>query len=350
MDKNIDLYQNIAENEQNKLKKYILNKILEFSNKNIEINNLKHKILTYISEICYCDNRLIDFCEQNKIKDKSKDIIISILTKTNYLEYDRVLKNNGRLYIVYEDQKENFKEIFNFFGIETNSSTINNNIDDNFFKILKRTEIKEPLELSGELIKNIIQIISKDKNLDEKKIDQLNRIDNFKVTLNYVVIEAIKKEFFFENLQQKPANRAGCIIISKKNPRNLALSYDKTDKTLFFPKGHIDDGETKEETALREATEETGIKVKLIKELEEFECTSIYNKKDKHKITFFIANSLNDEIDNEIKIEKHLITVWIDYKEFLNLDFLNPSYKELYIKNLKEIEKYINKKIEKLNN
>lgn len=350
MDKiiNINLFQNIVESEQNKLKKCIFHKILEILNKMVSIDNLQHEILTYISEICYYNNKLIDFCEQNKIKDESRDVIISILTKTNYSEYNRTLKNNGKLYVVCENSKENFKEIFNFFGIETNNTISNNNLDENLFKILKREEIKEQLELNGELIKNIIQIISKDKNLDEKKINELSKTGNFKITLNYVVIEAVKKEFFFKNLEQKPADRAGCIIISKKNPRNLALSYDKTDKTLFFPKGHIDEGETKEETALREATEETGIKVKLIKELKEFECTSIYGKKDKHKVTFFIANSLNDEIDNEIKIERHLITVWIDYKEFLNLEFLNPSYKEFYIKNFKEIEKYINKQLKNI--
>ncbi len=72
-------------------------------------------------------------------------------------------------------------------------------------------------------------------------------------------------------------NREGKILLIRQN----AGHWD-------FPKGHVEKGETEEETALREVEEETGLKVKL---LDGFRETINYEVKDHvpKEVVFFAA-------------------------------------------------------------
>lgn len=379
MDKNIntDLLEDSVKSRQKNLEKGLFDKISDKLNKMILEHNSKYDILDCGSGTGYYDNRLyeylkehninpnisgfdisknsvnfakkyyphIDFFESdvNNIKTptNSRDIIFTILTPKNYQEYNRILRKDGKLYIVSYNKKEHFKEILEYLGIKRKEKKLTKDLDDGGFKIFSREELKYEIEFDNESLADVIKTIPEYQTLEKKKVEELNKMQSFKVTLSYIIIEAIKKDFFLKNFKQKHSNRVGCIVISKENPKNIAISYDKMDKSLFFPKGHIDENETIEQTALRETAEETGIKVELVKSLNEFECTNIYDKDDIHKVTFFIASSLNDEIDDELKIEKHIVTLWIDYREVLNLD-LRPCYREFYLSIFKEIEEHIN--------
>ena len=54
---------------------------------------------------------------------------------------------------------------------------------------------------------------------------------------------------------------AGALIFRKKDQASeFLLIYSNRNKEWGFPKGHIDDGETEKEAALREIKEETGIR------------------------------------------------------------------------------------------
>ncbi|MBW3002474.1 NUDIX domain-containing protein [Candidatus Woesearchaeota archaeon] len=83
-----------------------------------------------------------------------------------------------------------------------------------------------------------------------------------------------------------------------------------------FPKGHTEQGESEEETALREIYEETGLKVEIIPGFKEsINYIDEINKEDK-TVVFFLCKASSSEI-------KHITddvvdSVWLDYEEALN--------------------------------
>jgi len=61
--------------------------------------------------------------------------------------------------------------------------------------------------------------------------------------------------------------KAGMIVTRNDNAEVLLTYRTKLDD-YSFPKGHVEVGETVEQTAIRETEEETGYEVRIIKELE----------------------------------------------------------------------------------
>lgn len=63
----------------------------------------------------------------------------------------------------------------------------------------------------------------------------------------------------------KKVKKAGCILINEKE-HTIALVYRKQKDDYTFPKGHLEDGETLLECAIRETAEETKRVAKLLEE------------------------------------------------------------------------------------
>ncbi len=121
----------------------------------------------------------------------------------------------------------------------------------------------------------------------------------------------------------KKEKSCGCIII--KNGKVL-LVYEKNRNFWGFPKGHVENGETEIETALREVKEEVGLDVDIYVEKRYTLNYIIRNEIDKTTV-LYIAKPKNEKLvvqENEIENVK-----WCDFKEALNtLTFEN--WKELF--------------------
>ena len=95
------------------------------------------------------------------------------------------------------------------------------------------------------------------------------------------------------------ATSAGAIILREiEGELKIALAHhQRTEKAWVLPKGHVEEGETIEEAALREIHEETGLdNVQLIKHLGSFVRKSIKSNDDiiQKTIHFFLAYALEN--------------------------------------------------------
>lgn len=151
-------------------------------------------------------------------------------------------------------------------------------------------------------IQNIDILVVSIKNIDSDLKHEKNLILNF-VLEEYLEEESAMAIVIYENM----------ILATKE------LIYG--NEYLSLPKGHIEQGETKIETAIRECFEETNIKVEkedLVKELEPFEIRFInhYNKFVKKKIYPFCFR-IKDFGLPQAK-EKWIVAVeYMDINEFL---------------------------------
>lgn len=87
--------------------------------------------------------------------------------------------------------------------------------------------------------------------------------------------------------------KAGCLILNEEG--HVLLVGDIEGKNWAFPKGHAEEGETIEQVALREAKEETGLTVQLLKRLSDI--TYTHGKTGELiRIAMFLAKPLELEI------------------------------------------------------
>jgi len=93
---------------------------------------------------------------------------------------------------------------------------------------------------------------------------------------------------------------AGGIVFRKTGNKTLVLLCQHSGHHGWvFPKGHIDKGETKEQTALREVVEETGINGKIIKTLEPIQYWFVQDKeKIKKTVYYFLMEYASGNIEN----------------------------------------------------
>lgn len=124
-------------------------------------------------------------------------------------------------------------------------------------------------------------------------------------------------------MELKKEISCGCIII--KNDKVL-LVYEKNRNFWGFPKGHMEDGESEIQTALREVKEEVGLDVQIDISKRYTLNYIINNEIDKTSI-FYIATPINENIvmqESEIENIK-----WCNFDEALNtLTFDN--WKEMF--------------------
>ena len=132
-----------------------------------------------------------------------------------------------------------------------------------------------------------------------------------------------KKELKMD-IQEKAC---GCIIIKD----NKVLLIQQNAGHWGFPKGHVEENESEQETAIREVKEETNIDVKITD-------TTRYTVEYMHKgnlkqVVLFIA----EPISNDLKPQAEEISVieWLSFEDALNR-FTYDNVRDLFVKILKE--------------
>lgn len=127
----------------------------------------------------------------------------------------------------------------------------------------------------------------------------------------------------------KKEKSCGTIIIEN----NKVLLIQQTDNAWGFPKGHVENNETEQETAIRETKEETNLDVEIISNKKYITNYKINNEIDK-EVIFFLAKKTSDKIkkqDEEIKNIK-----WVDLTKAFDI-ITYENTKNLYKEVLKDI-------------
>lgn len=129
----------------------------------------------------------------------------------------------------------------------------------------------------------------------------------------------------------------------KKEEKHTALTLIKEEEKIFlvkrkfeplkdfwsFPGGRVEKEESVEQGAIRETKEETGIDIKIIKELKSFK---ILNKEKNRLDIFHIFFCKPISMKFNIDFEESLDGKWFKIKDIFNPEFKFPSRLLYYLK------------------
>lgn len=102
-------------------------------------------------------------------------------------------------------------------------------------------------------------------------------------------------------------NKAGCILVNK-NTKQVALVYRDKFNDFSFPKGHVEEGESLIECAVRETEEEIKRKVKLVSN--EVLCIDKYSSHE-GEVSVYYYLGVDDGVSDNSSIEVHDL-IWYD--------------------------------------
>ncbi len=102
----------------------------------------------------------------------------------------------------------------------------------------------------------------------------------------------------------------GAVVFTRINgvPHYLLIQQNDQSKGCHgFPKGHMESGETEEETALREIREEVGLRVRLLEGFRAVEDYALpYPPDTRKQVVFFLA----EYADQTVQIQESELTSW----------------------------------------
>ena len=129
----------------------------------------------------------------------------------------------------------------------------------------------------------------------------------------------------------KQEKSCGCIVMNEKN--EILLIHHNLGH-WDFPKGHMEEGETEVETAIREVKEETNIDVEAN---EKYRYTTEYSPKEDvmKEVVYFLAKNISD--NKEPQLEEVSEVRWFNFDEAIEIITYNRS-KEILLKLKKDLE------------
>lgn len=117
------------------------------------------------------------------------------------------------------------------------------------------------------------------------------------------------------NIECLYESSCGAVIFRKENTEvKYLLIRNKRSAHWGFPKGHVEPGETNEETAIREVFEETGLNIKIVPDFVKKSEYTIQGKIEK-SVSIFLAET--EEIDYKIQEEEIEECGWFLYNDAL---------------------------------
>lgn len=105
----------------------------------------------------------------------------------------------------------------------------------------------------------------------------------------------------------------GAIVIHRDADRyKVLLVKNHNGRNFSFPKGHVEKGETEQQTAVREVKEETGLDIEIIDSFREVADYCPFGK-IKKRVVFFMAQTFSDNVT--IQREEIDSYLWVDLYE-----------------------------------
>ena len=129
------------------------------------------------------------------LPDKSQNAIVCVFSYKNYKEYNRILKDNGKVYIVTSGGKNHFKEILSKFGIEKEKDfkKMENEFKSANFRENNREFLEYQINLkTNEDILEIIDTIPYHLEFPQEKLNYFKNLNNLDLTASFCFLEIEK--------------------------------------------------------------------------------------------------------------------------------------------------------------
>ena len=111
----------------------------------------------------------------------------------------------------------------------------------------------------------------------------------------------------------KKEKSCGCIVMHKD--KVLLVKHNKGH--WDFPKGHVEEGETEKQTAIREVKEETNVNVQILSD-KKYQTNYIIKDKNIDKdVIFFLAKPLN--LNQRPQLEEVSVSEWKKIEDALEV-------------------------------
>ena len=154
-----------------------------------------------------------------------------------------------------------------------------------------------------------IAVIHRTNDNDDKLIVVPADADLTKFTDEEIRKQTYFQEQWFESeILRKHEKSCGCIVIDG----DKVLLIQQSKGHWGFPKGHVEEGETEEQTAIRETKEETNIDVEVDTQ-RRFEDEYLTDKGTIKRVVYFIAKKIGGK--EELQAEEVKTIQWLTFKE-----------------------------------